>query len=388
GGGGGPKTQRILLAIEDITERKVMEKELTSSELRYRRLFETAQDGILLLDAQTGQITDVNPFLLKMLGYSKQDLSGKKLWEIGFFKDAEASRQAFRVLQDKGYIRYEDLPLETRDGQPMYVEFVSNVYSINGEKVIQCNIRDITGRKEMQDKLVAYERLAAIGELSGGIAHELRNPLATLDSSIFLLKKILPDTDERVKTHLERMKASVKSCVNIIDSLLNLTQMREPNRQMHDLRKVVAALLSSRDVPRGVNVVQEFPAQSVMIKVDRYQLDIALGNIVTNALQALDGTGELRAVMRTDDGTAELAFIDDGPGIARENLNKMFQPLFTTKAKGIGLGLVITRMIVEKHGGTIQVKSEPGQGATFIVKLPLLTNETTEQMTTPGLEGA
>ena len=105
-----------------------MQHDLVSSELRYRRLFETAQDGILILNAESGEITDANPFLSNMLGYSKEELLGKKLWEIGFFKDSAASHRAFQVLQDKGYVRYEDLPLETKDWQPMEVEFVSNVY--------------------------------------------------------------------------------------------------------------------------------------------------------------------------------------------------------------------------------------------------------------------
>jgi PAS domain S-box-containing protein len=155
---GGAKTQRILLAIEDITERKRMEQKMTSSEVRYRRLFETAQDGILILNAETGEINDVNPFLLNMLGYSKQDLIGKKLWEIGFFNDIEASLNAFQMLQDKGYVRYEDLPLKTRDGRPMDVEFVSNRYTVNGDKVMQCNVRDITDRKKAEDALARLNR--------------------------------------------------------------------------------------------------------------------------------------------------------------------------------------------------------------------------------------
>jgi PAS domain S-box-containing protein len=164
---GGVKTQKILLAIEDITERKIMEKERNSSELRYRRLFEAAQDGILILDAQTGEITDVNPFLLKMLGYSSQELKGKRLWEIGFFKDTEASHQAFRVLQEMGYVRYEDLPLETKEGRPMEVEFVSNVYSIDSQKVIQCNVRDITARKLAEEELKLDEaRLESLLRIS------------------------------------------------------------------------------------------------------------------------------------------------------------------------------------------------------------------------------
>src|SRR5204862_5554435 len=115
-----------------------MQNALYESELRFRRLFETAQDGILLLDADTGQITEVNPFLIEMLGYSGDEFLGKKLWEIGAVRDIEPSRIAFRELQEKGYIRYENLPLQTKDGQRIHVEFVSNVYRVDATKVIQC----------------------------------------------------------------------------------------------------------------------------------------------------------------------------------------------------------------------------------------------------------
>jgi formate hydrogenlyase transcriptional activator len=149
----GKGTDRILLAFEDITERMKAEEELKNSENRYRRLFETAQDGILILDAETGQISDVNPFLMEMLSYSYEDFLGKKLWEIGVFKDIEASKTAFSELQSRGYVRYNDLPLETKDGRPMAVEFVSNVYPVNKHNVIQCNIRDITERKRLGEAL-------------------------------------------------------------------------------------------------------------------------------------------------------------------------------------------------------------------------------------------
>ena len=149
----GKGTEMILLALEDITAQKQSDEALKVSETRYRRLFETAQDGILLLDAQTGQISDVNPFLVEMLGYSHEDFLGKKLWEIGAFKDIEASKAVFAELQAKGYVRYEDLPLETKDGHPIAVEFVSNVYLVNHHRVIQCNIRNITERKLIEAAL-------------------------------------------------------------------------------------------------------------------------------------------------------------------------------------------------------------------------------------------
>lgn len=138
-----------------------METELPikTSELRYRRLFEAAQDGILILDAEEGAITDVNPFLINMLGYSREEFISKKLWEVGAFKDIEASQEAFEALQKNEYIRYEDLPLKAKDGRLVQVEFVSNVYLEGVEKVIQCNIRDITQRKQAENALIESEAL-------------------------------------------------------------------------------------------------------------------------------------------------------------------------------------------------------------------------------------
>jgi PAS domain S-box-containing protein/putative nucleotidyltransferase with HDIG domain len=130
----------------------MMEK-IKHSELRYRRLFEAAQDGILILDAATGMIDDVNPYLIKLLGYSREEFIKKKLWEVGAFRDIEASQNAFEALQENEYIRYDDLPLKTKDGRLVQVEFVSNIYLVGNEKVIQCNIRDITLRKRADEKI-------------------------------------------------------------------------------------------------------------------------------------------------------------------------------------------------------------------------------------------
>lgn len=143
------------------------QKSLRDSEVRYRRLFETAKDGILLLDGNTGRITDANPFLQDMLGYAHRELLGKALWEIGPVKDIPASQDAMRRLQKKEYVRYENLPLETKTGEHIHVEFVSNVYRVNGTRVIQCNIRDITARKLAEDAIRTTndKLMASVAEL-------------------------------------------------------------------------------------------------------------------------------------------------------------------------------------------------------------------------------
>jgi PAS domain S-box-containing protein len=164
--------RRIVDLQKKAAEQEIIEKASRPSDTRYRCLFEAAQDGILILDAVTGQINDVNPFLIKLLGYSKEDFLGKKLWEIGLFKDTNKSKEMFALLKDKEYIRFEDLPLETSNGRRIDVEFVSNVYMVDQEKVIQCIIRDITDRRriEAEKEVLIHELKSAldnINKLSG-----------------------------------------------------------------------------------------------------------------------------------------------------------------------------------------------------------------------------
>jgi len=225
---------------------------------------------------------------------------------------------------------------------------------------------------QMQEKLLASERLATLGQFSGNISHELRNPLGVIDSSVYFLKTKLKDADAKVQEHLDRIKLSVGNSTAIIESLLNLTRMKAPELTKLDLTAVTRDAVATSKLPKTIISQFDFPEGEVLVNGDHEQLRMAFKNIIKNANEAMEAGGTLTATIRTvADGWAEVSFADTGSGIAAEDLNRVFQPLFSRKAKGIGLGLSITKMIIEKHGGTIEARSEPGKGATIVIQLPL-----------------
>jgi PAS domain S-box-containing protein len=207
----------------DIAERTRIREALHTSEIRYRRLFETAKDGILILDADTGRIADANPFLLDLLGYSQAELLGRMLWEIGPLRDIAASRDAFRKLQKMKYIRYDNLPLETKDRRHKHVEFVSNVYRENGTKVIQCNIRDITLRHQAEE---------ALADASKELEKRVDERTAELLIANKLMKKML-DEGKRAEERLSKSRERLRNLTRRLQSLLEEERTRI-SREIHD----------------------------------------------------------------------------------------------------------------------------------------------------------
>ncbi|MFC2003372.1 sensor histidine kinase [Chloroflexota bacterium] len=232
---------------------------------------------------------------------------------------------------------------------------------------------------QLQKKLLESERLATLGQFSGNISHELRNPLGVIDSSAYYLKTKLKDADEKVHEHLDRIKASVVSSTTIIESLLNLTRMEEPRLTKLDLTAVIADAIATSKIPAAVKVIRNFPEEEVPVNADPEPVRMAFKNIIKNAHEAMDGKGTLTVTVgRTTDGQAEVSFADTGPGIAVDDLEKVFHPLFSGKAQGIGFGLSITKMVADKHGGKIEARSEPGKGANIIMQFPLYTDKDKE----------
>jgi PAS domain S-box-containing protein len=382
---------RLVPAIKDALreadvrrKRQQGEDTLHVSEMRYRRLFETAQDGILILDADSGQIIDVNPFLTVILGYAQQDLLGKHLWDIGFFTDMEASKRAFAVLQSHGYIRYEDLPLATRDGRQVAVEFISNIYPIEHQNVIQCNIRDITVRKQLeqhvQDRTRQLEALnQALEAFNSAVSHDLRAPLRRINGFVNILRDTYADTlDAEGLQLIQTILTSTHHMNALIEALLGLSHVsrHELAWQVVDvsaLAHLVAADLQRSQPTRQVDWVI---ADGLTTRGDPQLLRIVLDNLLGNAWKFTSAKAQARIEVgrqTVPDGTAVWFVRDNGAGFDMAYVDRLFgafQRLHRdTEFPGTGIGLATVQRIILRHGERIWAEGAVDQGATFYFTL-------------------
>jgi PAS domain S-box-containing protein len=248
-------------------------------------------------------------------------------------------------------------------------------YSERLEEMVEERTQEL---RDAQEQLIRKEKLAVLGQLAGGVGHELRNPLGTISNAVYFLNMALEEPDPDVKEMLEILQKEVRTSEMIISSLLDFARTKPPARRKVDINVVVQEALSRTTVPENVEVVSQLDGTLPIILADPDQLGQVFGNIILNAIQAMPEGGQL--VVKTSEVSEKLpksewvavSFTDTGVGIAEENLGKLFEPLFTTKAKGIGLGLAVTKTLVQGHGGTIEVQSELGKGTTFTVQLPIL----------------
>ena len=390
-----PTVEEVMKEVEIRRERQRAEQALQVSEARYRRLFETAQDGILILDAETGQIMDVNPFLVKMLGYPQENFVGKTLWEIGTFKDSDASKSAFKQLQNQGYVRYEDLPLEASDGGQVDVEFVSNVYSVGERKVVQCNIRNITRRKEaeakvrslnaeleqrVQDRTAQTEVLNREWEaFNYSVSHDLRAPLRWIGGFAKALDEDYGgNLEAEGQQFIQNIRASAEHMSTLLDGLMEVSRFSrmELRRESIDLSAVVRGLAAKLQLSAPARKVEFVIAEGVTANGDPRLLKQVLENLLGNACKFTarrDIAHVEFGIAPQNDGSVTYFVRDNGAGFDMAYADKLFgvfQHLHSVKEfPGTGIGLATVERIIHRHGGRVWAEGAENTGATFYFTL-------------------
>ena len=384
-----------LVAHREITAQKYAESQrdqameaLRQSEVRYRRLFEAAKDGILILDAAEGTIVDANPYVLAMLEYTLEELIGAELYQIGFFEDADANRKAVTELQETGYLRYDDMPLLSKGGRPHQVEVVSNVYPEGPRSVIQCNIREITERVRVEKRAVEAQKMEMVGQLAAGIAHDFNNLMTTVIGYSEMISGEMAQSDPR-QVGLRQINKAGTRAASLTQQLLAFSRKQLLEHVAMNLNAVVKRCsgLMRGLLGEHTELVLALDSDLGWVHSDPAQVEQVLLNLAVNARDAMPKGGKLRIETVNFEADPEfvaehgevqegpyvmLAMSDTGCGMSEETQGRLFEPFYTTKpvGKGSGLGLAMVDGFIRQSGGFITVESQIGAGSTFRVFLP------------------
>ena len=402
-------------AFSEVESQTKTEEQLRASEVRYRRLFEAAKDGILILHGETGAIEDVNPFLLDLLGFTREEMLGKRLWEIGVFRDIEDSKSAFRELQRSGYVQYADMPLKTRLGKEIDVEFVSNVYPADNRNVIQCNIRDISARRRTEEESEKFQRqiretqkLESLGVLAGGIAHDFNNLLCAILGHVDLASTEVKEGSP-VSANIKAIEKAGRRAADLCSQLLAYAGKGRFLIEPVDITKIVAEMASLLELSASKKAIVKysFAPDLPSVMADAVQMQQLVMNLVINASEAVGSSPGVISV-RTGSMTCDREYLletllgeklpegryvylevsDTGCGMNAETQRRMFDPFYTTKFTGRGLGLAAALGIIQGHQGAIKVYSEPGRGSMFRVLLPAVDTPSQTASAEKGLQNA
>ena len=363
--------ERLLGNIADLSQAVTEERDLL------QLIMDHASTQLAYLDSNF-KFVRVNSAYLKARQHSEKELIGVSYFTINPGNEIQTIFD--KVWHTGVSAHFQDtafLPSVASTGPTTYYDWTLTPVKDRDSGVTGyvVSLTDTTERKLRAEQEQTYERLATIEQLSAHLSSELRNPLATIDSSAYYLRSKLKAEGGNIPTHLERIKTSVERAVHILQNLSNLMHLGNGQLQPLDARKIVTNVIAEAKLPDSIKTNLDLPAQEVKVNADYAQICLAFRNVVDNAVQAMNGAGELSVSIRTVSQTVEIQFSDTGPGIPIQNLDKIFEPLFTTKAKGIGFGLSLSRLVVESHGGTIRAKSASGAGANLLIRLPRYQKE-------------
>lgn len=396
--------QAISSALEKnkaMEENRRAEQAILTSEIRYRRLFESAQEGILLLDAETKKLMDVNPYMLSMISYERNEIVGKELWEAGIFQDQNAFNEAFEQFGEEGHVYCEGMVLRTKGSEHINIEMNCNSYLVKDQWVIQCNVRDITERKKaeeerekMRAQLFQAQKMEAIGTLAGGVAHDFNNLMTAIQVSSDVAMMKASDGDTIVR-ELEEVRHAALRASGLIRQLLLFSRKHLMEFTAVNLNDNIENLLKMlhRLIGEDIKIKTLFDMDVKTIRADAGNIEQVIMNLALNARDAMPQGGELylkteNQVFGTDirqqmpEGRAGqfvcLTVSDTGIGMNKDTMTRIFEPFFTTKGshKGTGLGLSVVYGIIKQHEGWITVESEPDKGSTFKLFFPTADQET------------
>jgi PAS domain S-box-containing protein len=392
----GTRNARFML-VNDITDRRIAEEALRRSEEKYRDLFENANDAIFIVDSDL-RYRDVNKKAVELLGYSKKDFLAMKILDL--LPPDQVPRAKAEMEKLKHHGSYEKFvgKLRTRDGRWLDVEVNSSAIVADGRIVGSRDIvRDITDRKRMEDELLRAQKLESIGLLAGGIAHDFNNLLTAMLGNI-TLAKMDARPGESVHERLTETEKAVSRAQDLTQQLLTFSKGGAPVMKTISLKEFINETVSFS--LRGSKTLSIFfiPDDLWPVNADEGQLSQVFNNIVINANQAMPNGGKLRVFCSNDTIVenevpslpagryVKVTFADSGIGIPGEHMEKIFDPYFTTKNTGNGIGLATSYSIIKRHGGHISVESEVGNGATFHVYLPVSEQEAGRE--SPGERGS
>jgi PAS domain S-box-containing protein len=366
--------QERLLHITDFFV-EAREQELREQEASYRQSFDNAPAAMFKLDYDIATVLDANLVAERLMGYRRDELAGMRLWDL--LPPPERSR-ALHVLEEtkvRGHSNSEDLHLQTRRGDILPVFFNAGLIEYGQQRFLQIICVDISDRKRLESQLIQSEKMAAIGQLAAGIAHEIRNPLGIIMNALYDLSEIVDSSNAEVREDLQIAKEEMARVQDIINNLLEFSHESRAELEpvdINDLLRKTLQLLGKSLQNADVRVQTEFGLSAPCLANQNALRQIFL-NLITNAVQAMPHGGELRVrTAALPDQRVQIEFADTGIGIPEENLKDIFNPFFTTKApgQGTGLGLSVVHSVVKRFDGNITVWSQLNRGTSFTIELP------------------
>lgn len=347
---------------------------VAESEYRFREIFNKSTDIIFVVDDEF-RLVNFNPMMGKLLGYETAEMTGQALSR--FFETEQAAQDFIRHTQDSTTHSDIEITLLTREkARKTFLASTSQITSLEGHLQYQGILYDYTNLKKSLEQRSLDERIEAIGKMVRSMAHEIRNPLTNIHLSLHQLEE---EVNEEGQTYIEIIRRNSKRINDLIGELMKLSNPTDQDYKPVNVRTVIASALEDamdRIRLKGIKVQEEHSAPDRLVMGDQGKLHMAMLNIIINAVEAMDKKeGLLHISTRSNGDMAAIHITDNGDGIPAENIPHLFQPYFTGKKNGMGLGLATTHSVIKAHKGNIEVHSSYGEGTTFVVQLPAISAE-------------